>query len=254
MSDVVLRVDGLGHAYRPGAWVFRDYSFELCRGRVLAVLGQNGCGKTTLLKILVGALAPSAGSCSVASPPAFVPQLFDVSFDYRVVDLVVMGRARRVGLFSQPSGSDVAAAHAALERCGVRALAERPFHELSGGQRQLVILARALASEAAVLILDEPTSALDLKHQADAMGWLRRLSRESGLTIVFTTHQPGHALAIADDVLLMKERSPSVFGPASEVLSEANLRALYGLDVRRVRIEHDGRMVEAVLPILTPRA
>src|SRR5208283_4856785 len=125
-----------------------------------------GRGKTTLLKILLGALKPSQGRLSVSGHMSFVPQLFHVSFDYSTLDMVLMGRARKIGLFSQPSPRDRRAALEALDRFGMSDFADRPFHELSGGQRQLAIFARALVAEARILILDEPTSALDLKNQA----------------------------------------------------------------------------------------
>ena len=114
-----------------------------------------------------------------------------------------------------------------------------------------MILARAIASEARILILDEPTSALDLQHQSAALGWMRRLSQQDGLTIIFTTHHPHHALAVADDALLMQGGAEYLCGPAQEVLSESNLRQLYGLPIRRIRIEYDGRTIETVVPILS---
>ncbi|MEJ1960985.1 MAG: ABC transporter ATP-binding protein [Gammaproteobacteria bacterium] len=130
------------HAYIPGRWIFRGYTAEVARGKVFALLGPNGRGKTTLLKILLGVLSATEGRVSVKGRVAFVPQLFQVSFDYSALDMVLMGRARKVGLFSQPTPADEAAALAALDRFGMAGFAQRPFHELSGGQRQLVIFAR----------------------------------------------------------------------------------------------------------------
>jgi iron complex transport system ATP-binding protein len=203
-----------------------------------------------LLKILLGALRPTAGTMAVHGRTAFVPQLFQVTFDYSVLDMVLMGRARQVGLFSQPSARDEQAALAALNRFGIADFARRPFHELSGGERQMVIFARALVSEADILILDEPTSALDLKNQILVLDWIVRLSHQDGLTVVFTTHHPHHALAIADDVLLMLGEKKFACGPAKQVLSEENLRALYGVDIRLVPFEHAGRMHQTLVPVL----
>lgn len=163
MNNTAVEFNNLGHAYRPGRFVFQNYSAEVKRGSIFALLGPNGCGKTTLLKILLGALKPTAGGIGVQGRTAFVPQLFQVSFDYSVLDMVLMGRVRQVGLFSQPTPEDEAAAMTALDRFGIAHMATQPFHELSGGERQMVIFARALVSEADILILDEPTSALDLK-------------------------------------------------------------------------------------------
>ena len=250
MSDTTIRFDNLGHCYRSSHWVFRDYSAEIRRGSIFALLGPNGCGKTTLLKILLGALQPRAGSVEVKGRAAFVPQLFQVTFDYSVRDMVLMGRAKQVGIFSQPSLADEKASLAALDRFGIADLAGRPFHELSGGQRQLVIFARALVSEAQILILDEPTSALDLKNQLLVLDWITRLSHQDGLTVLFTTHHPHHSLAVADQVLLMLGEKNFVCGEAREVLSEENLHELYGVDLKLLPFEHKGKRHETLVPVL----
>ncbi len=246
----------LGHAYTRGRWVFRNYSAEVPRGAIFSILGPNGAGKTTLLKILLGAMKPAEGTIEVTGRTAFVPQLFQVSFDYSVLDMVLMGRVRQVRMFSQPSARDEAAALAELERFGIADYAHRPFHELSGGERQLVIFARALVSEAEILILDEPTSALDLKNQIVVLDWMTRLSYQDGLTILFTTHHPHHALAVADHALLMPGGTEFVSGAAGEVLNEENLRALYGVDIRHLFFEHQGEQHGTLVPVLphAPRA
>lgn len=240
----------LGFAYRPGEWVLRRCTGTVQPGRVLAILGPNGRGKSTLLKLLLGVLRPQEGRVALQGRAAFVPQLFDTAFGYSALDMVLMGRARHVGLFSQPSARDEAAALAALGRFGIADLAGRAFHDLSGGQRQMVVLARALVAEASVLLLDEPTSALDLHNQALVLQWAGRLARQDGLTVVFTTHHPHHALAVANDALLMLGPEQFVHGPASAVLTEANLRALYGIEMRRVQFQHGGATVETLVPVL----
>jgi iron complex transport system ATP-binding protein len=257
VTETVIAFSDLGHAYRPGTWVFRNYSASVKKGHVFALLGPNGRGKTTLLKLLLGALKPSEGSLSVKGHFAFVPQLFQVSFDYSCLDMVLMGRAKKIGLFSQPAQKDEEAAFEALDRFGMADYAYRPFHELSGGQRQLVIFARALLAEADILILDEPTSALDLKNQTLILDWIARLSRNDGLTIVMTTHHPHHALAVADEALLMMGQSAPVVGSPCEVLIEENLTTLYGVPMKRVGFEHEGRHIETlahVLPTITAAA
>jgi len=239
----------LSHAYLPGRWVFRDYAAQIAKGGVFAILGPNGRGKTTLLKLMLGVLKPTLGELSVQGRIAFVPQLFQVSFDYSVLDMVLMGRAQKIGLFAQPGIADEQAALAALERFHLAALAERPFHSLSGGQRQMVIFARALVAEADILILDEPTSALDLKNQALVLDWIARLSRDDGLTVVFTTHHPHHALAVADHALLMLGETAFACGPVAEVLTEEHLHRLYGVDMRKVDFEHQGRQLHSFVPV-----
>ncbi len=250
MTGTVISFSALGHAYRPGNFVFHNYSASVKKGEVFALLGPNGRGKTTLLKILLGALKPTKGTLSVKGHFAFVPQLFQVSFDYSCLDMVLMGRAKKIGLFSQPAQKDEEAALEGLDRFGMADYANRPFHELSGGQRQLVIFARAIVAEADILILDEPTSALDLKNQTLILDWISRLSRNDGLTIVMTTHHPHHALAVADQALLMMGQADHIVGPPSEVLTEANLSALYGVPMKRVGFEHEGRHIETLAHVL----
>jgi iron complex transport system ATP-binding protein len=223
------------------------YSAKVEKGRVFAILGPNGRGKTTLLKLLLGALKPVRGAVRVQGGLAFVPQLFQVSFPFKVLDMVLMGRARQIGLFALPSRADEAAARDALARLGLADLAERSFDELSGGQRQLVIFARALASGAEILVFDEPASALDLKNQGIVLGWIARL-RDAGLTVIFTTHHPHHALAVADEALLMFDPSSYACGPVDEALSEENLYRLYGVALWKVALEKQGETLTALVP------
>ncbi len=251
----VIRIDRLGHAYQPGRWVFMGYTLDIPRGAVFSILGPNGRGKSTLLHILLGLLKPTAGSVRVSGRMAFVPQLFQVAFDYSMSQMVMMGRARRIGLFRQPSPQDGRIVIAALERFGLVDLADRPFHELSGGQRQLVIFARALVAEAEILLLDEPTSSLDIKNQGLVLDWMARLVREEGLTVVFTTHHPHHALAVADQSLLMLEDGKFLCGNSDGVLTEENLHALYGSPIKRLQFEYQGCNIDTFAPVfLPPRA
>lgn len=241
----------LGHAYSPGRWVFRGYQASIKAGEVFAILGPNGRGKTTLLKILLGALQPSEGTLRVDGDLAFVPQLFQVSFDFSCLEMVLMGRARKVGLFSKPKAIDIDAAYAAMDRLGIADYAERPFHQLSGGQRQLVIFARAIAADAQVLVLDEPTSALDLENQQQVLRWVHTLSRDDGLTVLMTTHHPHHALAVADQALLMMACETFRCGPARDVLSKEALSDLYRIPMERVTFQHDGQVAETLVPVFS---
>lgn len=248
MTDAI-SFQNLGFAYQSGKWIFKDYSATIPTQSIFAILGPNGCGKTTLLKLILKLLHPNTGNVTVNGITALVPQLFQTTFAFTVLDMVLMGRARKIGLFSQPSKHDVKAAMAALDRFGLAHLSRRAFHQLSGGQRQLLILARALVAEADILVMDEPTSALDLKNQALVLEWISRLSREYGMTVLFTTHHPHHAYAVADNVMLMLGEQKFTCGPAKEVMTEDNLRSLYGIDLKRLSYTYQNQILETFVPV-----
>ncbi len=206
-------------------------------GEVLALLGPNGRGKTTLIRGLVGAVPLATGARRVHGAIGYVPQGQGIGFDYKVREITVMGRARLIGMFANPGRDDYAAADRALERVGVAHLSERNLSTLSGGERQLVMIARALAGACDILVLDEPASALDLKNQRLLFDLIRGLAHDDGLAVVFSTHVPGHAFDAADRALLLHAASHRICGVVPQVLSEAALSALYDTRVKVLRDE-----------------
>lgn len=230
----MIEIDNLAVA-RSGTAVLEGYSLSVTPGSVLAVLGSNGVGKTTLLNCIVGLLRPSSGTVAVNGRMGYVPQLFHAAFSYSVLDIVLMGRARHIGLFGAPSAADYVAARRYLDLMQVRHLEERSFNTLSGGQRQLVMIAQALASECTILVLDEPCSALDYKNQSIVIGMLRSLNEQLGQTIIFTTHLPQHALEVASDVLLMQDARSYRHGATADILTADNLSGLYEVPIDKVQ-------------------
>jgi iron complex transport system ATP-binding protein len=219
-------------------------TFKLRPGETLAVLGGNGAGKTTLFRTLLGLLPAQQGrvaidglSVSALGPSdrarrlAYVPQQHVPAFGFSVRESVLMGRAARLSTFARPGPADEAAASEALARLGIAALAARPVTELSGGERQLVLVARALAQQAPVLILDEPTASLDFGNRARVLAEIDRL-RGSGLTIVFSTHEPDHALAHADRALLLADGRTLALDVVERALTAENVERLYRVPVR----------------------
>jgi iron complex transport system ATP-binding protein len=226
-----------------GKVVARDIDVSLRAGEVVCLLGPNGSGKTTLFKTLLRLIARLAGSISIAGRPidswrpgqlalrqAYVPQANISVFPYRVLDMVLMGRTARLGVFSAPSAADRERAWTALERLGIADLAEREYTRISGGQRQLTLIARALAQEAPSIVMDEPTASLDFGNQALVLREVARLAR-GGLGIVLSTHQPDHAFAIASRVLLLHDGRVVADGSPREVLTRQRLEQVYGVPV-----------------------
>jgi iron complex transport system ATP-binding protein len=218
-------------------------TFDLAAGEVLCLLGPNGSGKTTLLRTLLGLAAPLAGRVEREAVAGYVPQQQGDYFAFTVREMVAMGRARHVALFSAPSRADAEAVERALDALDIRPLAERPITELSSGERQLALLARALAQDPGVLIMDEPTASLDFGNQARVLEHAAALAAR-GLAVVFSSHDPGHAFAYAHRVLLLDTRGLAV-GRVADLLSEEALERLYGVPMRVVELG-DGR--RACLP------
>lgn len=252
-DPVKLRVAKASQSYDGERWQFLDLDFELSAGEIVAILGPNGRGKSTLLRVLAGLQKPTSGTIQLNERTGFVPQEFSGSFPYSVLDVVLMGRARHIGLFQMPRKADVEKAMEALEATGMADYAQRSIDALSGGERQLVLIARALAGENAVLLLDEPASALDLKNQDVVLSLLGELADRQELAIAFTTHQPNHAVAVADTVLLMLDQAKAVFGSTGDVMTEANLEALYGIPVRSATLGNGELMETAFVPLFRQR-
>jgi iron complex transport system ATP-binding protein len=220
-------------------------------GEVLALLGPNGGGKTTLLKTLLGLIDAKAGEVRLdnkrlddysiqerARVIAYVPQVHVGTFAFTVETVVLMGRTAHGNLFSRPSAHDHEVAALSLARFGIGHLSQRPYTQISGGERQLVLLARALAQEPQFIVLDEPTASLDFGNQGKVMAEIRALAA-SGHGVLFTTHDPNHALRAADRAFLLRDGTRLAEGPVAQVLIKTQLEALYRAPVETV-VDHAG--------------
>ena len=244
-ARTMLRATDLSFSYdNDGARPILDgVSLHVERGAIVGLLGPNGSGKTTLLRIVSGMLKPRPGTVILDGEPvsaltrrrlaqrlAVVPQETHSTFDFTVLDIVLMGRYPHLGAFELEGAADLSIARDALAATGTEALAERAFATLSGGEKQRVVIASALAQQADVLLLDEPTASLDLGYQFEVASLLQRLNRERGTTMVVSTHDLNLAAALCARVVLLKEGRVLAQGPTTEVLTEANIRSLYGVD------------------------
>lgn len=247
----LIEARGVGFGYN-GKSVFQDISFGVEQGDIFCLLGPNGCGKTTLLDCILGHLKPQTGKVllngqdiigirpeQIARQIAYVPQIHDKTFPYKVLDIVLMGRAAYIGMFGRPGKEDVAIAEGALEVIGIAHLKERPYTQLSGGEVQLVMVARALAQKTPVIIMDEPTAHLDFKHELLIMEKVVELVQNQGITILMATHFPNHCFyfenrGLNTRVAMMSKMNFMTMGSPSEVLSETNLRELYDVNTRLV--------------------
>ena len=245
----MLQASHLAFAYRAGApRVIDDVSVAIAPGDLIGVLGPNGSGKTTLLKMLSGVLTPSAGTIEFDHRPlsgwkrrdlarriALVPQETHASFDFTVLDIVLMGRYPHLGTFALEGPADLMIAKQALASTGTSAFEHRPFATLSGGEKQRVVIASALAQGPELLLLDEPTASLDLGHQLDVQLLLAGLNRDRGVSMVLSTHDLNFAAALCRHLILLRDGRVVAQGPTDAVLTPETVRALYGVeaDVQR---------------------
>jgi iron complex transport system ATP-binding protein len=253
VNTPMLATHALGFGYANKA-VGRDVDLEVKCGEVLCLLGPNGSGKTTLFKTLLGLLPAQAGEVRLENTPirglprhaiarrlAYVPQAHAASFPFSVMEMVVMGRTAHLGLFATPNAEDRRKALAALATLGIGELANTEYTRISGGQRQLALVARALAQDAPAIVMDEPTASLDFGNQVIVLGEVKRLAAR-GLAILLSTHNPDHAFSIGDRVALLDGGRLVAQGAPQEVLTADRLRAVYGVGVVVERLSQ-GQMV-----------
>lgn len=241
--------------------VQRFVNFSVESGEVCCILGPNGCGKSTLLKTLMGLLPRQAGVVSLdgrdirkyspkerARAIAYVSQGHNAPFSYRVRDVVMLGRIGKVGM-GQPSARDMQIAESALEDMGVRHLRDKLYTDISGGELQLVMIARALTQQPQLLVLDEPTAALDYGNSMRVVAKIRELAGR-GYGVLMTTHSPDQAFMLDSNVVLLQRDRPMQFGRAQDVITEKNMREAYGVNVETKEfLTRDGGVVRMCVPV-----
>lgn len=245
----MLEVEGLSFRHKGESHeILKDVSFQVRKGEITMLLGPNGSGKSTLFRCLTGVWQPHKGTIRVdgesvncmpykerAKKISYVPQDHEPSFPYRVIDVVLMGRISHLGIFSTPSTRDLSIAITALEMLGILHLMRKPYTKVSGGERQLVFLARAIAQGASYVLLDEPTSHLDFKNQWMVLTKIRELCHKEGKGVLISLHDPNLALFFGDWVLVLNQGQIVVQGPPSEVITETLIEEVYKVKVCSVK-------------------
>jgi iron complex transport system ATP-binding protein len=245
-----LVAESIEFSYKRSKQILKGVNLTAEYGQVMTLMGPNGCGKSTLLDILLGLNHPAAGTVSIdggdicklsrrkmASMVSYVSQNKRTTFPYLVKDMVMMGRTPHISPLSVPNDEDEEKTRRAMEIVGVEKFADRPFPSLSGGEAQLVLLARSLAQESTILVLDEPTSHLDFRNELEFLSLASRLAKDENKCIIMATHFPNHAfyfqsMGVKTKVILMKDGRDYACGTPAEVLTEENIREVYQVQAR----------------------
>jgi len=260
----VLELRNVNYSYGPSQ-VIHDLSFNLEGGEFLCVLGPNGCGKTTLLKNILGLLSPSSGSILIdgedirylsltrlAQIMGYIPQAHTPPFPFKVFDVVLMGRTCYISSLAVPGKEDERIALESLEELNISHLKDKIYTKISGGERQLVLIARALAQQPKILIMDEPTSSLDFGKQHLVLEHMRHLSQK-GISILMVTHDPDQAFFCAHKVVLMKKGRLLDIGTPEETIIEKSMKDMYDIDVKINGMKlPDNRTIRVCIPVPKP--
>ena len=249
--------------------VFENIDLEINAGEVFCLFGPNGCGKSTLILCMLGVLPLSNGQISlgnrnvrgmkpseVAKVAAYIPQSHEKPFPYKAIDIVLMGRTAHTATFSPPSPADRKIAEEALEKVGIAEFRDRPYTQLSGGETQLVLVARALAQQTPILIMDEPTAHLDFRNELNFLETIVNLVKDSGLTIIMATHFPNHAFyfegtGVQSGLALMNNRNISVKGNPLEVLTEENMEHVFNIKSKIISYTWKNETLRQIVPLET---
>ncbi len=260
---MIMETHGIDCGYK-SATILHDVTLSFETGEVVCLLGPNGVGKTTLFKTMLGFLSPKKGRVSIdgrdrsdfsrrefAQVVAYVPQLHEPPFPFSVLDVVLAGCASRLGVFASPAIEDYERAEAVLDELSIGYLRDRTFTQISGGEQQMTLIARALVQDPKFLVMDEPTAALDFGNQVRVLSCVRQLA-ESGRGVIMTTHNPDHAFLCGTRAVLIKRDHSLTDGLVDDVVTESNLHDAYGIYVKITEAVTDaGVRVKTCVPVLS---
>ena len=248
--------------------VLENINFQMNAGEVICLIGPNGSGKTTLLDCIMGILPLRRGKVflqgksisdlkakEIARIISYVPQIHKKTFPYTVEEIVLMGRASHIGMFASPGNEDIVIAHEAIETVGIKHLQHRPYTELSGGEGQLVMIARALAQQSRIMIMDEPTTYLDFQNSLTVLEVTRQLAKKRNLSIILATHYLNHAFYFENNGLntftaMLDKKSFAIYGRPNKVLTRDNINKIFNIDCKI--IDYDSEEIKKqryIIPI-----
>jgi iron complex transport system ATP-binding protein len=258
---VIFAVENGCFAYKDRK-ILENVNFSVSSGQVMSVLGANGIGKTTLLRCMMGFLKWDSGATYIDGAEfgslrydviwkkiAYVPQSKNTGLSYTVEEMVLMGRTAHLNVFAQPSAEDRKIALQSMERIGIASLRGKKCNELSGGELQMALIARALSAKPELLVLDEPESNLDFKNQLIVLDIISNLSKTAGISAIVNTHYPTHALKISDISLILTPGGASFYGPTDKIVNEENMRGAFDVRVLIRDFRFENRVHKSVIPI-----
>lgn len=257
---MILQVNNLKYRYFNSRVIFENVNFKLDKGEVLSIIGTNGAGKSTLLNCLANLFKPQEGNICLEGVPinemkmsdiakfiGYVPQNHNAVYPFTVLEFVVMGRTPHIGFLSSPKKTDYKLAEEACEKMQISHLLHKAYTEISGGERQLALIARVLAQQPKIILLDEPTSHLDYGNQFRTISLIKELS-DMGFAVIMTTHMPDHAIVLNGKAAILDKNGHISVGNAEDVMTEDALSDLYGISIKTKFIEDAKRKVCVICP------
>lgn len=258
----MLHVNNASFGYQRNKMVLKNINLQLAKGQVLAVLGPNGVGKTTMLKCIMNLHPWTTGACLLNGTPvaqisvqslwrtiAYVPQAKQGVFAYSAEEMILLGRSAHIGLFAQPGKPDIAMVEEVMEMIGILHLRGKLCTQMSGGELQMVLMARALIARPQILVLDEPESNLDFKNQLIVLETIHTLATQQGIACLFNTHYPAHALKVGTHALMLNRSGQSLYGTVADIVTEDNLKSTFDVSVHIHDVDIGTEHHRSVIPL-----
>ena len=259
---MILKVENGCFGYPKQDEILTDINIQLDEGHILSVLGPNGIGKTTLLKCIIGLMPWSRGrsllmgndirnmsSKEIWNTISYIPQSHGFSFSYTGLEMVMLGRSSHLGLFQQPGKKEIELAEQMMERVGITRLADKDCNRMSGGELQMVLIAKALINEPKLIILDEQETGLVFHNQILVLNMVVKLAHEENISAIMNTHYPTNAMSIADEAFMMNHRGERFYGKTGDILNEQNISRSFDVNVVVDEIIYQNKTIRSIIPV-----